>query len=95
MFVYNNAFLMVGSASQILLACLTGLCGCFAIAAFCQGYMMIRLKWHLRALFGVIAGCLFWQSKMMDMIGLIGFVVLMLLVTMISKKRAQAAKPLE
>jgi len=76
MFVFNPAFLLEGDLPQIGWSLLVGICSCFAVAACCQGYFILRLNWALRCGFAVDAGLLFYQDVAMDLWGILLFALL-------------------
>ena len=71
MFVYNNALLLIGSVSEILLVCVTAFFGVMALAFAAQNYLAGRLPIHLRLLLFIGGGCLIYPGWMTDLIGMV------------------------
>lgn len=76
MFVFNPAYLMEGTITQILWAVLVGIATCYSIAGFVQGWLICRLTLPIRLGFLVSSIFLFLQNKTLDIIGLAVFAML-------------------
>ncbi len=87
MFVRNNALLMMGGFSEVLLAFLTAIVGIFSLAAGAQGYLLSSCRWFTRILLITSALLLIDTNGMTDTIGFLIF-GLLVIVQFINKKRA-------
>jgi len=70
MFVYNNALLLKGDLSEIILSAITAFIGVYALACGIQGYMFRPAKIHERVLFFVAAIGLIKPGWISDLVGL-------------------------
>ena len=79
MFVYNNALLLKGEMSDIILSTITAFIGVYALACGIQGFMFRPTKIYERILFFVSALALIKPGWISDVVGLSIFVGLILL----------------
>jgi TRAP transporter 4TM/12TM fusion protein len=70
MFVYNNALLLKGNLSEIILSAVTAFIGVYALACGIQGYMFRPAKIYERVLFFVAAIGLIKPGWISDLVGL-------------------------
>ena len=70
MFVYNNALLLKGDLSEIILSAITAFIGVYALACGIQGYMFRPAKIYERVLFFVAAIGLIKPGWISDLVGL-------------------------
>jgi TRAP transporter 4TM/12TM fusion protein len=70
MFVYNNALLLKGDLSEIILSAITAFIGVYALACGIQGYMFRPAKIYERVLFFVAAFGLIKPGWISDLVGL-------------------------
>jgi TRAP transporter 4TM/12TM fusion protein len=70
MFVYNNALLLKGNLSEIILSAITAFIGVYALACGIQGYMFRPAKIYERVLFFVAAIGLIKPGWISDLVGL-------------------------
>ncbi|MEL7567112.1 MAG: TRAP transporter fused permease subunit [Dehalobacterium sp.] len=85
MFVHNNAYLLNGTILEITHAIISGVVLCFAIAAFAQGFLVVRLNSLYRIGFMVASVLLIYQTALTDAIGIMLFAVLYLLLRLTKK----------
>lgn len=71
MFVYNNAFLLMGGPEKILLVCITAFFGVLALASAAQNYLAGKLPFYFRVLLFAGGGCLIYPGLITDLVGLI------------------------
>lgn len=71
MFVYGPALLLQDSAAAIGLALVTAVTGTFALAAACQGWLLVRATVVERALLGASAVLLIKPGAITDVVGLV------------------------
>ncbi|MDP2644587.1 MAG: TRAP transporter permease [Desulfobacterales bacterium] len=70
MFVYDPALLMTGSTGEIVRAFVSGILGCFALAAGLAGYLLIRkVNWAQRPILILAALLLLYPGWQSDLIG--------------------------
>lgn len=93
MFVYNNAFLMEGSIAPILWAVFCGIVMCYGMTAAIQGHLIRGLNPVLRVLFFASAVCMFLQSIVLDVIGIVVFAALIAYLFLQKRKENTAATP--
>ena len=70
MFVYNNALLLKGNLSDIILSAITAFIGVYALACGIQGYMFRPAKIYERVLFFIAAVGLIKPGWMSDLMGM-------------------------
>ena len=70
MFVYNNALLLKGDLSEIILSAITAFIGVYALACGIQGYMFRPARIYERVLFFVAAIGLIKPGWISDLVGL-------------------------
>ena len=70
MFVYNNALLLKGNLSDIILSAITAFIGVYALACGIQGYMFRPAKIYERVLFFAAAIGLIKPGWISDLVGL-------------------------
>jgi TRAP-type uncharacterized transport system fused permease subunit len=70
MFVYNNALLLKGDLSEIVLSAITAFIGVYALACGIQGYMFRPAKIYERVLFFIAAIGLIKPGWISDLVGL-------------------------
>ncbi len=70
MFVYNNALLLKGEISEIILSSITAFIGVYALSCGIQGYMFRPAKIYERVLFFVAALALIKPGWISDLVGL-------------------------
>ncbi|MCP5515085.1 MAG: TRAP transporter permease [Spirochaetales bacterium] len=70
-FVYEPALIGVGSISQIVVAIITGLIGCFGLSLFVQGYFITKISPVIR-LMALVGGLIsIYPGFLTDIVGLI------------------------
>jgi TRAP transporter 4TM/12TM fusion protein len=71
MFVYGPQLLIIGPVPEIVLACLTAMMGCYALAIALVGVMFIRVAWWARVLSFAAALLLIKPGAITDAVGFI------------------------
>ena len=71
MFVYNNALLLVGSISQILMVCVTAFLGVLALSFAAQNYLGGKMPWWVRILMFIGAALLIYPGWPSDIVGMV------------------------
>ena len=71
MFVYNNALLLVGSVSQILMVCVTAFLGVLALSFAAQNYLGGKMPWWVRILMFIGAALLIYPGWPSDLVGMV------------------------
>ncbi len=96
MFAYNQAYLLYGTAMQIILAVVVGVSCCIAVSTSLQGWMFGRISPVWRVLYGLCAAILIYPHRNTDLIGLALFAALTIILFIRSrgkKSNADAADP--
>ena len=70
MFVYGPAMVLIGSATEITIAIVTGLIGTMALAAAAQGFLLRNATWIERGILLIAALFLIKPGWITDLIGL-------------------------
>jgi TRAP transporter 4TM/12TM fusion protein len=68
-FVYNNALLLVGSISQILMVCVTAFLGVLALSFAAQNYLHGKMSWWMRGLMFLGSALLIYPGWPSDIAG--------------------------
>ena len=89
MFVYNAAFLMIGSPLFIAWSFITGVVGTIALVVALEGYFITRLDAVNRLIFAALGLAALVPEIRSDLVGMVLFVIF----TWMNYKKAQAEKP--
>ena len=89
MFVYNAAFLMIGSPLFIAWSFITGVVGTIALVVALEGYFITRLDAFNRLIFAALGLAALVPEIISDLVGMALFVIF----TWMNYKKAQTEKP--
>ena len=92
MFVFNTAYLLDGSALDIVHAVVSGIILCFCVAAAAQGYFVKKLNPVWRGVFLAAAGLLVYQNIITDIIGIVVFIAGFVFLKLEQKKHAESTQ---
>lgn len=71
MFIYSPAYLLEGTAIEIVIAVISGLIGTLFLSVAVEGYLLVALPWYLRLPFLGAAMALIAQGVMSDLLGVL------------------------
>ncbi|MBR4099542.1 MAG: TRAP transporter fused permease subunit [Clostridia bacterium] len=89
-FALNPAMLFINTnVGEVILICITSVIGIFGVSAALEGYFLHRMSWYERILSAVGGLLLIYPGIVTDLVGL-GLVALVLVVQLLTKKKALA-----
>lgn len=92
-FVYNNALLMMGSVSEIIMCCVSAAIGIYCLACMLEGTIWnAKLDWIGRIFLGAASFCLIDSNAITDIIGLAIVVLVHVVYNLKAKKQNKSLK---
>ena len=86
MFVYGPAMVLIGSATEIMIAIITGLVGTMTLAAAVQGWLLRNATWIERGILLIAALALIKPGWITDLIGL-GLLIIIIIWQYMKRER--------